>query len=105
MSVFPITSPGITQAVTDAASTAVKIPGSGYMVRICNEGSNVAFIAAGSSTVAATVPAATEAQTCMAVLAGSDVIFQRDPNKDYYISAICRTGKTTTLTISCSNGV
>lgn len=102
---FSAGAPGITHAVTATASTAAALPaGGGNSIRVVNESADIAFIALGDSSVAATLPAAGETRTCTPVLPGGEIIMRRDPIKHTYISAICRATKTATLTVHVSEG-
>ncbi|WP_136420295.1 hypothetical protein [Herbaspirillum sp. ST 5-3] len=103
---FSATAPGITVAATDSALSAVALPaGDGNSVRIVNESADIAFVALGASTVAATLPTTgVGARTCTPVLPGTEVIMRRDPAKHTHISTICRSTKTATLTVHVDVG-
>lgn len=103
---FSATAPGITHAVTATASTAVALPaGDGNTVRVVNESADIAFIALGGSSVAATLPTTgTGTRTCTPVLPGKEVFMRRSPQSDTHISAICRATKTATLTVHVDVG-
>ena len=117
MDIFGTNASGISHAVTSSASTAVllpTVPFADYLkqgkctIRIVNEGPSIAFFAIGSgASTAATLPTTTAAQTCDAVLPGSDVTFTlkpiNDPNSVYF-SAICRAAGTANLTIYVGRG-
>ena len=72
-------------------------------LRVVNEGPNIAFIAVGKTTATATLPTATAAKTCDAVLAGEDMILTLSPNARY-ISAICRAAGIATLSVYVGRG-
>ncbi len=103
---FSVKSPGITVAATDAALSAVALPlSSGNTVRIVNESADVAFVALGATGVAATLPTTgAGVGTCSAVLPGKEVYLRRDPTKDLFISTICRSTKTATLSVYVGDG-
>ncbi len=104
---FPCTANTKTVAATSSALTAVIVPvGTGNQIRIVNEGPNICFVALGASNVAATLPTTGNGvTTCTPVLAGEDVILSRSPLVDLYISTICRSNQTATLTVSIGDGV
>lgn len=102
---FNASAPGITVAATASALTAVALPaGSGNAIRIVNESADIAFVALGASTVAATLPTSTAARTCTPVPANSDIIMRRDTVSELFISTICRATKTATLTVQIGDG-
>lgn len=101
----------ITVAATASALTAVALPVGadtttvGNSIRIVNEGPNICFIAMGASTVLATLPAnGAGVTTCIPVLSGEDLILTRSPLVDRFISTICRSSGTATLTVSVGEG-
>lgn len=98
-------------SVTSTASTgaafgnAPAVNSDNTTVRIVNEGPNRAYIAVGSSTVAATVPSGTAASTATPILPGEDITVSVIPGHTH-ISAICRSSETATLIVSgASDGV
>ena len=104
---FSVSAPGISISATDSASAAVALPaGSANSIRVTNESlTDAAFVAVGTSTVTATLPAAgVGTRTCMCVLPGDDIIMRIDPVKENFISAICRATKTATLSVYESEG-
>lgn len=110
MNVAPFTATvnGITVAVTSTASAGVALPtGTGSVVRIVNEGPNIAFVdfASTAAGAVATLPTTgTGASSCLAVLAGEDVLFTRSTSDDLFISAICRAGASATLSVYVGEG-
>lgn len=103
---FSATAPGITVAATDAALTAVALPaGTGNSIRIINESADIAFVALGASTVAATLPTTgAGVRTCTPCLPGEETILRRDPATHTHISTICRSTKSATLTVHVDVG-
>lgn len=92
-------------SVTASASTSTALPGQGNVVRIVNEGPNVAFVSIGAGTQTATLPNATPTATSTPVLAGEDLVFGIPNDQVYNISAICRASGTATLDVSVGEGV
>lgn len=103
---FTATCNGKSVAGTDSSLTAVVLPtGAGNQVRVVNEGPNVCFFALGAAGVTATLPTTGNGvKTCVAVLAGEDIILTRSPLVDLYISTICRSGGTATLSVYVGEG-
>lgn len=118
MNVFQTNAAGISHAVTSTASTAVLLPTKDFtdliqqgqcQIRVVNEGPNICFFATGgSSALAATLPTTTSANTCDAVLPGTDVTLTLKPVRDVqagiYFSAICRAAGTATLSVYIGRG-
>lgn len=93
-------------SATATASTPVALPFSANGVRIVNEGPNVAFIAIAPTSTVATLPGASQAQTCTPVLAGSDITLSMAQGTDSnFISAICRASGTAVLSVSIGEGM
>lgn len=103
---FAASSPCKTVAATDAALTAVALPASdGNSIRVVNESTDIAFFAVGASTVLATLPTTgAGTRTCTPVLPGQEVIMRRNPISEIFISTICRSTKTATLTVQVGEG-
>lgn len=103
---FAASSPCITVAATASALAAVALPASGgNAIRVVNESADITFFALGSSTIAATLPTAgAGTRTCTPVLPGQEVIMRRDPVSELFISTICRSTKTATLTVQVGEG-
>ena len=103
---FSAKSPGISVAATDAALSAVALPaGSGNTIRVVNESADIAFIAIGSSAVAATLPTTGAGTiTSAAVQPLREIYMRRDPTSDTHISTICRSTKTATLSVYVGDG-
>lgn len=108
---FSATALTITVAGTQTALTAVALPvgtdvtTAGNSIRVVNEGPNICFIALGASTVLATLPTTgAGVTTCIPVLSGEDVILSRSPTSDRFISTVCRSSGTATLTVSVGEG-
>lgn len=105
-------------SVTDVASTSTALPAIGNNIRFVNEGASICFVSVGTGAQTATLPNATPTATSTPVLPGSDVGFSL-PNPQaasagtgaftaptaLNISAICRSGATTTLLIEVGDGV
>lgn len=102
---FIITSPAISLSATASALAAVALPTTGNAIRIVNEGPNIVFVSIGSSSVLATVPSASATQTSTPILVGVDTIFSRQIDRDLFISTICRSAGTATLTVQCGEGL
>jgi len=91
-------------SVTTTATSTADLPDTGNVVRICNTGSNHAYVSIGLVYAAATVPTGTAARTCLTVMAGVDVTFSLPNNGSVCkISAITETG-TTTLAVQVGEG-
>lgn len=92
-------------SVTATASTSTALPGSGNVVRIVNEGPNVAFVSIGASAQTATLPNATAVATSTPVLAGTDVSLSiPGGGTTFNISAICRASGTALLDVQVGEG-
>jgi hypothetical protein len=102
---FPVNAPGIAISVTNVASAAVALPVGNNIRIVSKEGSSDAFVAVSTSnTVAATVPGASAARTCNAILGGEDSNFSLpDSQHVCYISAITASG-TATLWVYVGEG-
>lgn len=105
-------------SVTDTASTSTALPSVGNTIRCVNEGTNACFISVGTGTQTATLPNATPTATSTPVLPGEDAVFSIPDVKatnnanssltaptPLNISAICRSGLTTTLLVQVGEGV
>lgn len=103
---FNVNAPGITLSGSASGSGAVQLPPNGSIVRIVSEGPNVSFYAFGpDATVLATLPVAgMGTPTCLAVLSGEDVTFQRDPTIHKFVSVICRASGTSVASVYCGEG-
>ena len=104
---FPASSIGITVAATSTALTAVALPvvTGCNQLRVVNEGPSPCFFATGASTVAAPLPTTgAGVNTCNAILPGEDAVFSIG-SADLYISTICRTAGTATLSVYVGNGL
>lgn len=98
---FQTNAPCITISASSTATAAVPLPlaGSGFQMRIVNEGPNVAFFATSpNGVVLATLPAAGTTTTCTAILSGEDATFTLS-STDKFISAICRSTQTAVLSV------
>lgn len=82
-------------SVTTSASTSTALPAQGAVLRLVNEGANMAFVSVGSGTQTATLPNATTTYTSTPVLPGSDIVLSIDPTAIQNISSITRSGATT----------
>jgi hypothetical protein len=91
-------------SVTSTASTSTALPGQGNVVRIVNEGPNIAFVSIGSGAQTATLPNATPVSTSTPVLAGTDISLSISNDAVYNISAICRAAGTATLDVQVGEG-
>lgn len=93
-------------SVTATASTAAKLPQSGSCIRLVNAGANICFVAVQltAALAVATLPNSTATVTSTPVLPGSDIILSLPSDAQYYISAICNTGLTTTLYAEVGEG-
>ena len=120
MSMVPFSSQAKTLpiSVTATASSSTALPSIGNVIRIVNEGPNVAFVSIGTGSQTATLPNATPTATSTPVLAGSDIVLtvpnpQATPAGDgtftaptrLNISAICRASGTATLDVQVGEGV
>lgn len=92
-------------SVTASASTSTALPAKGCVIRVVNEGPNIAFISVGTGTQTATLPNATVTATSTPVLAGSDVSLSIASDATYNISAICRASGTATLSVQVGEGL
>lgn len=105
---FTAGAPGISYSATATVGTGVALPANkGNVIRIVNEGPNIAFfdLAITLAGAIATVPTTGNGTTdCVGVLAGSDVLFTRSPSDDLYISFICRATATAVLTVYVGEG-
>jgi hypothetical protein len=92
-------------AVTATASASITLPGTGSVIRILNEGPNVAYIAIGANTQTATVPSATPNATSCPVPVGDTTFTIPDGNGvKMQLSAICGGTGTATLDIQVGEG-
>ena len=99
-------------SVTSSASTSTALPAVGNVVRIVNEGPNVAFVSIGTGTQTATLPNASPTATSTPVLGGSDVTLSiptvyasTGTPTALNISAICRASGTATLSVQVGEGI
>lgn len=98
----------ITYAATDSSgSSSVGLPATGAQtIVVTNESTNIAFFAVANGSVTATLPTSTAARTCMPVPAGASIVYRLPAIQDRMVfAAICRSGATATLTVSCDYGV
>ena len=105
--IFPARALTLPISVTSTASTSTALPALGGVVRIVNEGPNVAFVSIGVGSQTATLPNATPTGTSTPVLAGCDIILSV-PNAAgtaLNISAICRASGTATLDVQVGEGL
>lgn len=102
---FQVATKTLPITVTAAASTSAALPAQGSVLRVVNEGPNVAFISVGSGTQTATLPNATPTATSMPILPGEDASFSLPSDAIYNISAICRAAGTATLDVQVGEGV
>ncbi len=102
---FQTKAPGISVSASSTATTGALLPvgSAGVQVRIVNEGPNIAFLCFSKNGTLATLPTASTAKTCDAVLSGEDVILTLGVD-DNYISAICRATATATLNVYVGYG-
>lgn len=102
-------------SVTDVASSSAALPAVGNQLRIVNEGPNVCFIAVGTTAQTATLPNSTPTVTSIPVYLGETVLTLPKPEAvaalNTYtaptalnISAICRSGQTSALTVQVGEG-
>lgn len=91
-------------SVTSTASTSAALPEVGPVVRIVNEGPNIAFVAIGATSQTATLPNATATRTSTPVLPYSDITLRIADDAVQNISAICRSGGTATLSCQVGRG-
>ena len=112
MDIFPARALTLPVSVTASASTSTALPAVGDVIRIVNEGPNVAFVSIGTGSQTATLPNATPTATSTPVLPGSDIVL-KVPNPGssgtaptpLNISAICRASGTATLDVQVGEGV
>lgn len=98
----------ITYAATDSSgASSVSLPVIGAQtIVVTNESTNIAFFAVAAGSVTATLPTSTPAKTCMPVPAGASIVYRLPQVQDRMVfAAICRSGTTATLTVSCDYGV
>lgn len=101
---FSCTAKTLPISVTSTASASTALPGQGAVVRIVNEGSNIAFVSIGADAQVATLPNATPTGTSTPILPGSDIALSIPSDAVYNISAITRTS-TTTLDVQVGDGL
>lgn len=110
---FAADADSIAVSVTSTASTSAALPNVGNVLRIVNEGTNIAFFSVGTGTQTAVLPGAAGLNTATAVLPGTDVVFSianPQPNNSLVaptplnFSAICRAAVTTTLIVQVGEG-
>jgi len=92
-------------SVTATASTSTALPALGAVVRIINEGPNVAFVSIGTGAQTATLPNATPTATSTPILAGTDISLCIASDSIQNISAICRSSGTAALTVQVGEGI
>lgn len=93
----------VSASISAAAAVALPSAAEGNTVRFVNEGPNRCYVAVGASGVVATTPSTVAANTCIPILAGTDVVFQLGPN-DTFFSHVTLTGETARLIVSVSKG-
>lgn len=91
-------------AVTSSASTSLALPATGNVLRVVNEGPNVAFISIGVGAQTATLPNATATATSTPVYPG-DTSLSIPAVSGLHISAITRAAATAQLAVQVGEGV
>lgn len=106
MDLFSVQCKTLPVSVTVTASTPVLLPSSGNTIRVVSEdGSDDAFVAVSATPAAATLPNATPTATSTIVRGGFDATFSLPNSGVYYVSAICRSGKSAALCFQVGEGI
>jgi hypothetical protein len=79
-------------ANTTTGATPVQLAGGGNVIRIVNEGPNIAYISVGHNFQAATVPGVLATNTCCPVLPFSDVSFFAPHSGSLQLAAVTAIG-------------
>lgn len=96
---FDVDDTGVAYALPRAVSA------SGSTIRIFNDSESVVFITFGDDEAVAEIPADGEIANGFPLAPGRETGLSTSNEGETYIAAICKSGETATLYVSCGNGI